>query len=562
MILLTVTLVSCFSMRLSTSETHLGMEGEKNMNNTHVSKMRKNPPRATWREWLGLAALMLPVFMLATDMTGLFLAMPSISADLMPSSTQTLWILHIGEFLTVGFLITMARLADRIGRRRLLAIGVTVYGLASIIAAFSTTVWMLIVARAFLGVAAATITPSAMSLLRNMFPDPKQFSVAIAVNLSAFSAGAALGPPIGGLLVDHFWWGAIFLINAPVALIFLLAVPLLPTYRDSEAGRMDIVSVALSLFALIAVIFGLQEIAERGFHLLYVGTVILGVIVGVLFVRRQLRLQEPLLDLRMFRESAFSVSLLSLLLVLLVNGGAYMLFIQHLQTVLGLSPTHAGLLLMTPAILSIVGTLLAPVLTRWMRPAYAMASGLTVAIGGAVIIILTANTAEAAILITGVSLFMLGVGPVMTIGSELIIAGVPQERAGSASAMQDVGSGLGNAMGIAFLGSLAMIIYRGSLADSIPREVPEEAASTALDSLGAAVAVAGQLPDKLGAEMLHAVQSSFSLTIQLSYSISALGLILVALMIMWKLRYIRTGSPEDSVVQNQTEKNIHPTTDG
>ncbi|XID92431.1 MFS transporter [Paenibacillaceae bacterium WGS1546] len=513
------------------------------MNDAPSGKAWKEAPvQATWREWLGLAALALPVFMLAADMTALFLAMPSIAADLMPSSTQALWIVHIGEFLTVGFLITMANLADRVGRRRMLAIGVAVYGLASILAAFSTAAWMLIAARACLGVAAATITPSAMSLLRNMFPDPKQFSVAIAVNLSAFSAGAALGPPIGGLLVDHFWWGAIFLINAPVALIFLLAAPLLPTYRDAEAGRPDLVSVALSLFAIMTVIFGLQEIAERGFHVLYAGIVAAGVIVGLLFVRRQLRLPEPLLDLRMFRAPAFSVSLLSLLLVLLVNGGAYMLFIQHLQTVIGLSPTQAGLLLTVPAALSIVGTLFAPVLTRWMRPAYAMASGLAVAIGGSAAIILAANTAEASLLIAGVSLFMLGVGPVMTIGSELIISGVPPERAGSASAMQDVGTGLGSATGIAMLGSLGAIVYRGSLTDSIPREVPAETASAALDSVGAAIAAAGHLSDPLAAGMLDAVHSSFTLTIQISYAISALVFMLVAIMIVRKLRHVRAGS--------------------
>lgn len=527
------------------------------MNNTDSNKtVKEAPARATWREWLGLAALMLPIFMLATDMTGLFLAMPSITADLTPSSTQMLWILHVGEFLTVGFLLTIGRLADRIGRRRLLVIGVAVYGIASTIAAFSTTAWMLIAVRAFLGVAAAMITPSAMSLLRNMFPDPKQFSVAIAVNLSAFSAGAALGPSIGGLLVDHFWWGAVFLINAPAALIFLLGAPLLPTYRDSKAGRPDLISVALSLFAIMTVIFGLQEIAEHGFHVHYVSAVLLGLIVGIVFVRRQLHLQEPLLDLRMFRTSAFSVSLLALLLVLLVNGGAYMLFTQHLQTVLGLSPTQTGLLLVAPAVLSIVGTLLAPVLTRWMRPAYAMASGLTVAVGGAALIVLTANEAGAAILITGVSIFMLGVGPIMTISSELMISSVPKERAGSASAMQDVGTGLGNAVGIAFIGSLAMIIYRGSLANSIPQGVPAEAINTAMGSVGAAIAVAGQLSDTLGAEMLQAIQTSFTFAIQISYAIAALGLIMVAMMVVWKLRHVRNGASEDSDLQDQINGSV------
>lgn len=167
--------------------------------------------KATWREWLGLVALSLALFMLSTDLTVLFLAMPSIAADLAPSATQMLWIIHIGELLAVGFGLTMGRLGDKIGRRRILVIGVSVYGLASIIAAFSTTAWMLIATRALLGLAAATVVPSTMSLLRVMFSNPKQFSLSVAINLSAFSAGAALGPTMGGLLLDHLWWGAVFL---------------------------------------------------------------------------------------------------------------------------------------------------------------------------------------------------------------------------------------------------------------------------------------------------------------------------------------------------------------
>ncbi|GAA0381634.1 MFS transporter [Bacillus horti] len=523
-------------------------EGEK-----RVQTVEEFPARASWKEWVGLVALVLPVFMLSTDMGGLYLAIPSITVDLTPSSTQMLWMLHIGEFLTIGFLLTMGRLADRVGRRRLLVTGVVLYGIASAIAAFSTTAWMLITFRALLGVAAAMIAPSAMSLLRNMFHDPKQFSIAIAVNLSAFSAGAALGPSIGGLLVDHFWWGAVFLVNVPVALLFLLGALLLPTYRDSNAGHLDLVSVALSLIAVMSVIFGMQEIAENGFHVFYISTVVLGIIVGVIFVRRQLNVKEPLLDLRMFRVPAFSVSLLALMLVLLVNGGSYMLFTQHIQVVLGLSPTQAGLLLILPAGLSIVGTLLAPILTRWIRPAFAMAAGLIVAAGGALLIMVTFNEAGAVLLITGVSIIMFGVAPTMTLGSELIISSVSKERSGSASAMQDVGTGLGSALGIAFMGSLAMMVYRGSLMNWVPSGVTEEATSTAMESIGAAIVVAGQLPDAFGAEMLKAIQSSFSLAIQVAFTIVALIFIMVSVMVVWRLRHVRNGSPEGLDSMNQKD---------
>ncbi|MBB6451402.1 DHA2 family multidrug resistance protein-like MFS transporter [Geomicrobium halophilum] len=491
-------------------------------------------PRATWQEWMGLGALTLAVFMLATDISILFLAMPSIAADLAPSSTQMLWIIHIGELLAVGFALTMGRLGDKIGRRRLLVIGISVYGLASFIAAFSTEAWMLIATRALLGVATATVMPSTMSLLRNMFFDRKQFSVAIAINLSAFSAGMALGPPMGGLLLDYFWWGAVFLVNVPVAIGLLAASRLLPEYRNKDSKPMDFISVLLSSLALVTLIFGLQEMANDGFNMLYGGSVVIGIAVGVLFIKRQMNTEDPLLDLHMFRIPVFSFSLIAVTVVLLVTTGADMLFAQHLQAVVGLTPTEAGLLLIIPALLSMAGTLISPVLTRWMRPAYAMVSGLLTAAGGALLIMLTVHDAGAIILIIGVSLLGFGGGPTMTIASEQIISSVPQERAGTASAMSDVSTGLGSVLSIAFIGSLGMLVYRGVLASSLPSEVPSEIANSSMESVGAAVAAAEGFP-----QMLQAVQSSFTVALQAVFGIAAIGLFVLMIFIVWKLRHVR-----------------------
>lgn len=349
-------------------------------------------PKATWREWVGLIPLTLAVFMLATDMTILFLAMPSIAADLAPSATQMLWIIHIGELLAVGFFLTMGRLGDRIGRRRLLIIGVTIYGVSSIVAAFSTESWMLIASRALLGLASATVMPSTMSLLRNMFFYPKQFSVAIAIIMSSFSAGMALGPPIGGLLLDHYWWGAVFLVNVPAVVVLLAAAPLLPEYRNKQSQRMDLVSVLLSSLTLIIFIFALQEMASHGIKIIYVGLIALSIAVGFLFINRQLHSKDPLLDLYMFRNSVLTNSLISRVFLSLLITGESMLFAQHLQ-VIGLSPTEAGLLLIIPAIFSIAGTLVSPVLTRWMSPTYAMVSNLLTAGGGAFLLMLTVQKA-------------------------------------------------------------------------------------------------------------------------------------------------------------------------
>ncbi|MEK4302739.1 MULTISPECIES: MFS transporter [Oceanobacillus] len=501
----------------------------QNGSNAHIDEAQ----RATWREWIGLGALTLAVFMLSTDMTVLFLATPSIAADLEPSSTQMLWIIHVGELLAVGFALTMGRLGDNIGRRRLLVIGVTVYGAASFIATISTEPWMLIATRALLGVAAATVMPSTMSLLRNMFFNPKQFSVAIAINLSAFSAGMALGPPMGGLLLDYFGWGAVFLINVPIAIVLLVISPLLPEYRNKDSKRLDFISVLLSSFALITLIFGLQEMANAGFNMLYAGSVVIGIGVGVLFIRRQLKAEDPLLDLSMFRIRKFNFSLIALMIILLVTTGADMLFAQHLQAVVGLTPTEAGLLLIIPALLSMAGTLISPVLTRWIRPAYAMVAGLLTASAGALFIMLTVHDAGALLLIIGASLLAFGVGPAMTITGEQLISSVPQERAGSASAMSDVSSGFGSVVSIAFIGSLGMLVYRWVLMNSIPAGVPAEIADSAMENVGSAVAVSERFP-----EMLQAIQSSFTIALQTVYGITAIGLIVLMVTIVWKFRFI------------------------
>ncbi|WP_152658200.1 MFS transporter [Oceanobacillus sp. CFH 90083] len=500
----------------------------------NIDKNTEEAPKATWREWMGLGALSLAAFMLSSDMTILFLAMPSIAADLAPSATQMLWIIHIGELLAVGFVLTMGRLGDKVGRRRLLLIGVTVYGLGSLIAAFSTAAWMLIVVRAFLGIAAATVVPSTMSLLRNMFFNSKQFSVAIAINLSALSAGMALGPPIGGLLLDHFWWGAVFLINVPIAIGLLATSPLLSEYRNKDGKRLDMISVLLSSLGLVTLIFGLQEIANTGFNMLYGGSVVIGIAAGILFVRRQMNSEAPLLDMRMFRVTTFKVSLITLMLILLATGGGEMFFAQYLQAVAGLSPSEAGLLLITPALLSMAGTLISPVLTRWMRPAYAMVLSLLIAVSGALLITLTAHDAGILILIIGASLLAFGRGPTMTIASEQIIYSVPQERAGSASAMTDVSSGLSYALSIAFIGSFGMIVYRGALASSLPYGVSSEVEYKAMESVGAAVAAAEEF-----LEMLQAVQSSFTVAFQSIYGVATIGLLILVMIIVWKLRHVK-----------------------
>ncbi|MFO7496336.1 MAG: MFS transporter, partial [Desulfobacterales bacterium] len=200
------------------------------MNNSEEKNLPLNPAspaKAGRREWIGLAVLMLPTLLIAMDLTVLHLAVPSLSTDLQPSSTQLLWIVDIYGFMIAGSLITMGTLGDRIGRRKLLLIGAAAFGLASTVAAFSPTADLLIAARALLGVAGATLMPSTMSLIRNMFLDSRQRTAAIGIWVSGFSVGSAIGPLVGGILLENYWWGSVFLLGVPVMIVLLIAGPLL-----------------------------------------------------------------------------------------------------------------------------------------------------------------------------------------------------------------------------------------------------------------------------------------------------------------------------------------------
>lgn len=291
--------------------------------------------RAGKKEWIGLAVIALPCMLYSMDLTVLNLAVPSLSAALKPSGAELLWIVDIYGFLVAGSLITMGTLGDRVGRRRLLLIGAAAFGLASTLAAFSDSAAMLIATRALLGVAAATLAPSTLSLIRNMFLDPAQRTVAISVWIMSYSVGAAIGPLIGGVLLEHFWWGSVFLINVPVMVLLLVLGPLLlPEFRDPDAGRMDIPSAAQSLVAVLAVIYGLKRIAESGVDAIAIAAIVAGVAVGAAFLRRQTRLADPLIDLKLFRAPAFSAALTVNVLGFSTAFATFLFIAQYLQSVL------------------------------------------------------------------------------------------------------------------------------------------------------------------------------------------------------------------------------------
>src|SRR5687767_7840781 len=356
--------------------------------------------RAGGKEWIGLTVLTLPCLLVSMDLTVLYLAVPHLTADLKPSAAQLLWIVDIYGFLIAGSLITMGTLGDRIGRRKLLLIGAATFGLASVAAAFSTTAAMLIFTRAMLGVAGATLMPSTLALIRNMFHDENQRRMAIAVWINSFVIGGAIGPVLGGLMLEYFWWGSVFLLNVPVMILLLaFGSTLLPEFRDENAGKLDITSAALSLTGTLAIIYGIKRFAEDGAGLEPLAAVLIGLSLAMVFVRRQRTLDDPLIDLGLFSVPPFSAAVVTQLVAALSMGGIYLFIAQYLQLVLGLSPLQAGIALLPSNVGGIVGTILAPFLARRMKVAYVIASGMLLAAVGIAVLTRMAEGAPLATLV-------------------------------------------------------------------------------------------------------------------------------------------------------------------
>jgi DHA2 family multidrug resistance protein-like MFS transporter len=494
-------------------------------------------PKASRREWIGLAVLALPCLLYSMDLTVLELAVPKLSADLKPTSSQLLWIMDVYGFLLAGFLITMGTLGDRIGRRRLLLIGGAAFGAASVLAAFSDSAEMLIIARAVLGVAGATLAPSTLSMIRNMFQDPDQRTFAIGVWATSFAAGAAIGPLAGGALLEFFWWGSVFLLAVPVmALLLVLGPVLLPEFRDPGAGTLDLISAALSLAAVLAVIYGLKQFAAYGLEWLPVVCILVGLAVGAIFVRRQRTLADPLIDLRLFRAPAFSASLAAFLLSIFVIAGIFFFIAQYLQLVLGLSPLVAGLWTLPSAGGLIAGSLLAPLVARRVRPAFVMAAGLALSAVGFGIVAQIGASSGLAVLVAGSVIFSLGVAPVGTLATDIIVGSAPPEKAGAASGISETSAEFGGALGIAVLGSIGTAVYRSEVAGAFPDGVPSGVAEVARDTLGGAVSVADRLPDPLTAGLLDAARGAFTQGLQLTAITSAAIVVSMAVLALLLLQ--------------------------
>jgi MFS transporter, DHA2 family, multidrug resistance protein len=504
------------------------------------------------REWIGMGVLALACLLYSMDLTVLHLAVPAISADLQPTSAQLLWIIDIYGFFVAGSLITMGTLGDRIGRRKLLMIGGAAFGVMSIVAAFSINAEMLIVSRALLGIAGATLAPSTLSLIFHMFEDPKQRSIAVGVWIGAFSAGGAIGPILGGVMLEFFWWGSVFLLALPVmAALLLLGPRVLPEYRDPEAGRLDLVSAALSVVTMLSVVYGIKMIAQDGVSAVSVLSIVVGLAVGIMFVLRQLRSPEPMIDMGLFRITKFNAALVTNFLAIFVAVGYFLYVAQYLQLIVGLSPLEAGLWSLPSAVGFIVGSQFAPRVLHGVRPAYVIAGGLALAGVGLYMLAQVGVSDGLPTLVSASLIISLGLAPVFGLTTELIVGSAPPEQAGAASGISETGSELGGALGIAALGSVGVAIYRGQLTDQLPADIPAEAAALAKDTLGTAVAAAAELPGQL-AEALRAV--AFDAFVRGMQVASYIAVVLAVALIGLVLLLLRDEPPPAEQSDEEAEK--------
>ncbi|MEU7788750.1 MFS transporter [Amycolatopsis sp. NPDC049159] len=417
--------------------------------------------RAGRRAWVGLAVLALPALLVSLDVFVLVLALPKLAVSLHADGTEQLWIMDTYGFMVAGFMVTMGTLGDRIGRRKLLLIGAAAFGVASVAAAFSTSAAMLIVARGALGIAGATLAPSTLSLIGAMFENPRQRAEAIGIWAGCFTVGAIIGPVVGGFMLEHFWWGSVFLLGVPAMVLLLVIGPkLLPEYRDETAGRLDLPSVGLSLAAILPAVYGVKELARDGVHLTPVLALVIGGLVGYVFVKRQRTLAEPLIDFSLFAAKAFRTALGGMLLFSML-GGTTMLFVaQFFQVAQQLSPVGAALGLLPGMAASTVSFLAAPVLVRRVEPRVLIAGGVALAAAGMAILAFVEPAGGPAWPALGFAVTSLGVGPMVALGTDLVVGSVPVRKAGAASALAQTVNEFGYSLGLATVGTLGSAVVR------------------------------------------------------------------------------------------------------
>ena len=461
------------------------------------------------REWTALAVLCLPLLLVSMDVSVLFFAVPSIAAALEPTATQLLWIFDIYGFVLAGLLLTMGNVADRIGRRRLLLLGAVAFGAASVLAAYAPSAEWLILARALLGVGGSTLMPSTLAIIRNVFADPAQRAKAVGVWSAVLAGGVGLGPVVAGFLLEHYWWGSVFLINVPFMLLLLVIGPALLPESRNEAARVDLLSSLLSLAAILPTIQALKEFAADGWAPELLAYLAVGVAAALVFLWRQGVVPSPMVDLALFRVKGFGGSVAIQVIGMFGMMGSAIITTQYIQSVLGHSALEAALWSLVPSLVVGGAAPTAAVLAARVGRPPVMAGAFVVAALGFASMRFAAVDSSIWVLLVAASLVAIGLVAVVTLVTEYAIGVAPEDRAGSVSALVETASEFGGALGMAVLGSVLAAVYGSRLSELLPPGLPAEASAAAEETLGGATVVAEQLSGPVGAAVLGAARSAY-----------------------------------------------------
>lgn len=490
--------------------------------------------------WPALGVLTLGVLLMGVDGTVLAVSTPFITADLGANSTAVLWIGDIYSFVLAGLLVAMGSIGDRIGHKKLLLGAATAFAVISTAAAHASSVAQLIGARALLGVAGAALAPSTLALIRGLFPHGRERSVAVGIWASGFSAGSALGPVIGGLLLERFWWGSVFLINLPVVVVLVVGgLVLVPESPGRSTEAWDTPGAGLFLVGILGLVYAVKAGTADGLHAgpAIAGAVGLGAV--ALFVRRQLRLAAPLIDVRLFGNRAFSGVVIANLLAMLGLSGVVFFLSQFFQLVHGYGPMQAGLAELPVAVGAAAFGVPAGVAVRYWSARAVLVSGL--ALIGTAMASLTQISPATGYPQLGIALFGVGVGLglVYTVANDVILTGVAPERAGSAAAISETSFELGMALGVAMLGSVVASVYRGM---EVPPGIPDAVAEQAADTLSGAHQAASVLPVGQAGALLGAAQSAFTDGLAVAAGLGS-ALLLASAASVWVLVKPQSSSP-------------------
>jgi EmrB/QacA subfamily drug resistance transporter len=497
------------------------------------------------RRWFTLAVLCVSLLVIVIDNTIVNVALPTLQNDLGTSITGLQWVVDAYTLVFAGFLLTFGALGDRFGRKGALNIGLVVFAVASTAAAFANGVNELVGARAVMGLGAALIMPATLSIITNVFTDARERAVAIGIWSGVAGMAIALGPVAGGFLLEHFWWGSVFIVNLPIVVGALIAGRfLVPNSRSPEARPIDVVGAVLSVVGLLALVWGVIEAPSKGWTSTPIlAAFTLAVLAVAAFVAWERRYEHPMLNVRFFRNPRFTAASLTVTLVFFALIGFVFLATQYLQFVLGYSPLQAGIRTLPFALAMMVVAPVSSKVVEWLGTKRVVVAGMLVfAIG---MVVASTSTVGSGYPRVAIAMVLLGSGMGLALApsTESIMGALPRDEAGVGSAVNDTSREVGAALGVAVIGSMLSSIYGSQFAEHAPDALPAAARHAADNSLGAALQVSGQL-GSAGATVAEVAKEAFVFAMSRASLVTA-AIAVVGAFVAWRFLPARAAEENE-----------------